>query len=214
VNCRQARQLITPLVDQELTGQQMFEVQTHLANCAYCAEEYRVLQQMKLVLRSLSTQRPVTPLETRIVTSLNREFSGQRTTQIIMQISYRPQRGRRLVTALALSCVGILVAAAPFAPGTVTMTSLRPIRNSYNNMMNLSSLQFLNLRPSGIEANQVIVQPVIMNGPAMRVEPAFHRYPAHFADSAPSMPMQNLNVVPFSNNPSQKNISMASITQY
>jgi hypothetical protein len=121
VNCRRARQLISSYIDYQLTGQQMLEIQQHLHDCPECVREYYTLRQVKVLVRALHEQTPCPTLSTRITAHLDQELiSPRRDFAFNWQ---RPQRGRRLATALALSCIGILIAAAPFAPSTTDMSA-------------------------------------------------------------------------------------------
>jgi len=125
VNCRSAQQLISPYLDQQLTGAEMLAMQQHLAECAACAAEHRQVCEVRRLLRSLSAISPDKPLETRITQRVAASSSAGWKFKTSVgalwnapeALSY-PQRGRRLAGALALSCVALLMLAAPFAPST------------------------------------------------------------------------------------------------
>lgn len=125
MNCRSAQQLISPYLDQQLTGTEMLAMQQHLTKCTACAEECRQVREVRRLLRSLSTVTPGLPLETRITQRLGASSgagwgfgTGARTLWNVPEALSRPQRGQRLVGALALSCLALLMLAAPFAPST------------------------------------------------------------------------------------------------
>jgi len=125
VNCRSAQQLISPYLDQQLTGAEMLAMQQHLGSCAACAKEYRQVREVRLLLRSLSMVAPGQPLETRITHQLAANTgprwkfaAGAAPLWSVPETVSRPQRGRKLAGALALSCLALLMLAAPFAPST------------------------------------------------------------------------------------------------
>jgi anti-sigma factor RsiW len=124
VNCFRAQQLVSPYLDQRLTGAEMLEMQRHLAGCRRCTQEYQEARQTKILLRSLQSSHPTGALEARIYTRIAQEnrgfylampaFTGH--LPPLLPGVGTPPRGRRLATALALSCLTILAIAAPFAP--------------------------------------------------------------------------------------------------
>ena len=117
MHCRRVQQLISPYLDQQLTGAQMLEMAEHLAGCAICAEECESIRQVKRMLRALSVSEPPATLPTRIEHRVFRaESSGSFSCSLP---AARLQRGRRLASALALSCFTILSLSAPFAPASV-----------------------------------------------------------------------------------------------
>lgn len=135
MTCRQARELISPYLDQQLTGAQMLALQKHLSGCAACAAEHDEVHQVRVLLRSLTAIRPAQRMENQIarrVADAEQDASAPfweqaATHKIVGPAAWRPltrpQRGRRLAGALALSCVGLLVLAAPFAPTTADVAS-------------------------------------------------------------------------------------------
>ncbi len=125
MNCRSAQQLISPYLDQQLTGTEMLAMQQHLKKCPACAEEYQQVREVRRLLRSLSPIAPDRPLETQITQRLVAGAgagwgfgAGTRALSGLPEALSRPQRGQRLVEALALSCLALLMLAAPFAPAT------------------------------------------------------------------------------------------------
>lgn len=126
MNCRSAQQLISPYLDQQLTGTEMLAMQQHLKKCTACAEEYRQVREVRRLLRSLSAVAPGQPLEARItqqiVTGPGSRWGFVPHARLFgpaSELLLRPQqRGQRLAGALALSCLALLALAAPFAPST------------------------------------------------------------------------------------------------
>ena len=132
MNCRQRRDLISAYLDQELTGQQMLEMHTHLGVCADCARECREMRDVRRLLRAAAPFHPPAAARERLVAQLDREAAPAMSLAALTApllhwwtmldedqpaVGVRP-RGRRLVSALALSSVAILAVAAPFAPST------------------------------------------------------------------------------------------------
>ncbi len=122
MNCHRARQLISPFLDQQLTGREMLALQEHFAECASCEAERRSIRQVKTLLRSLHQPRPHPDLPGAISVRLaEADQPLWRAVSLTVAPSWppRPQRGRRLATALALSCLTVLsFAAACFAPAS------------------------------------------------------------------------------------------------
>ena len=118
MNCYRARQLISPYLDHQLTGRQMLDLQQHFSECRSCESEARSLQQVKRMLRALQSHRPgdhfPEALMARVTDSQAVTFPWQGVSLPLA----RPQRGRRLTTALAFSCLVVLITAAPFAPAS------------------------------------------------------------------------------------------------
>jgi hypothetical protein len=125
LNCHRARQLISPFLDQQLTGRQMLDLQSHFSECVSCEAEARSLRQLKSLLRGLHSQQPARNLpETIIARASAAETNTLLWSEALLPLS-RPQRGRRLTTALAFSCLTVFAFAAPFAPAArdVTVTA-------------------------------------------------------------------------------------------
>lgn len=53
MNCKEARQLISPYLDGMLEGKEKMTVQQHLDHCSLCRENYRDLSQLSGMLRSM-----------------------------------------------------------------------------------------------------------------------------------------------------------------
>ena len=134
MNCRQTRDLTSAYLDQELTGRQMLDIRAHLADCEACAQEWREICEVRRLMRSLVPRLPDDAAHQQLIARLDQEAllekgAGALTTFVlrwlppmnwegaVAALDVRP-RGRRLASALALSSVAILVAAAPFAPST------------------------------------------------------------------------------------------------
>jgi hypothetical protein len=133
VDCSRVQQLVSPYLDQQLTGAEMLMVQHHLGECRSCADEYRAARELKQLLGSLRLSRPESSLETRILSRLEQE---ERRSEMLLPGLYPrtglpavwqsapalniplppPSRGRRLGAALALSCLAVFTVAAPFSP--------------------------------------------------------------------------------------------------
>lgn len=119
MNCSRARQLISPYLDHQLSERETGALQGHLAGCALCDRERQSIRQVKLLLRGLSG--PQLPQDfsrnfsETIALRLDQPSSGPN-WQVLCLAPPRPQRGRRLATALALSCLTIVSFALPFAP--------------------------------------------------------------------------------------------------
>jgi len=122
LNCHRARQLISPYLDQQLTGREMLALQQHFSECTSCEAERRSIRQVKMLLRALHEPRPRPDLPGVISVRLaEAEQPLWRVVSLTMTPAWppRPQRGRRLATALALSCLTVLsFAAACFAPAS------------------------------------------------------------------------------------------------
>jgi len=120
LNCHRARQLISPYLDQRLTGREMLALQEHLAGCATCEAERHSIRQVKMLLRALHEPRPPRDLSGAIsarVSAPEQPLWRAASLSALPVWGARPQRGRRLATAMALSCVTVFsFAAACFAP--------------------------------------------------------------------------------------------------
>jgi len=126
VNCRHVQEALSPYIDGRLTGETMLLIQHHLDGCRSCTEEYIMISEAKELLRLLPVCSPTSASERAI--RLKLEYSQTQIPGIMPQSSWSPPpRGRRLVTALAMSCLGSLVVAAPFGSGTLNMMAMRPL---------------------------------------------------------------------------------------
>lgn len=130
MNCHRARQLISPYLDHQLSGRESLVLQDHLAVCASCDRERQSLRQVKLLLRGLAEPRlpgeflpnEVSPgdFSQRFSQAVSLRLEQPNSTLPGWRVMHlpppRPQRGRRLATALALSCLTVVSFALPFAP--------------------------------------------------------------------------------------------------
>lgn len=117
MNCHRARQLISPYLDQQLTGREMLALQQHFSECASCEAERHSIRQVKMLLRGLHPARPRPDLTGMIAVRLS--DAEQARWRVVSLPAPRPQRARRLAAALALSCLTVLsFAAACFAPAS------------------------------------------------------------------------------------------------
>jgi len=115
LNCHRVRKSISPYLDEQLTGREMLDLQEHFAHCPSCAAEMRSIREVKALLRGLHTPRPRSEMAARIALRLAETENAPPLWQSFLPPP-RPQRGRRLATALAFSCLTVFAFAAPFAP--------------------------------------------------------------------------------------------------
>ena len=141
MNCRTVIPLLTPYVDQRLTGQQMLEVECHLADCDDCTQELEAIQQGKNLLRSLVQKSPGLEMEIRLVQAMQHGPDLGHGPWSVTEAPYR--RGQRLVKAMAFSMFAVLVVAAPFAPQAGD-TALHPVA-----LQTFSHLFASNPKPAG-----------------------------------------------------------------
>lgn len=125
MNCHRARQLISPYLDHQLSEREKTAIQDHLAACASCDRERQSLRQIKLLLRGLAEPRlpggyPTDDFSQRFSQAVSLRLEQPNSAPPGWRVMHlpppRPQRGRRLATALALSCLTIVSFALPFAP--------------------------------------------------------------------------------------------------
>ena len=130
LNCHRARQLISPYLDDQLTGRQMLSLRQHFSECPSCEAEHRSISQVKRLLRSLHQPQPPAQFPQAIAVQVEHRGSliahwiefGADVCRHWLLSPTRPQRGRRLATSLALSCLTVLAVAAPFAPASKEQT--------------------------------------------------------------------------------------------
>jgi len=144
VTCHKVQELITPYMDERLGGDEMLEVQSHLSACAQCSQEYELMRQVRLLLRSLKVHQPPPGAECRFVELINQSIKqhenssrpyviGQftsittyvfsRSVNLQRQHMIAAQRSRRLAAAAAISAFGILVIASPFGNEVSTLSA-------------------------------------------------------------------------------------------
>ena len=122
MNCHRARQLISPYLDQQLTGREMLALQGHFAVCPSCEREMQSIRQVKALLRGLREPRPPRDFPGKTALRLERTEATRRYALSLP----RPQHGRRLASALALSCLTVVSFALPFAPDAAHSSLFRP----------------------------------------------------------------------------------------
>lgn len=96
----------------------MLALQQHFSVCASCDTEMHSLREVKRLLRALHETRPRTDMSDAIARRLADAEAPTALWPILFPEAPRPQRGRRLLTSLALSCFTVLVFAGPFAPAS------------------------------------------------------------------------------------------------
>ncbi len=122
MNCHHARQLISPYLDQRLTGREMLALQGHFGGCVSCQREMQSIRQVKALLRGLREPGPPRNFSQAVALRLEQAEGQSRRLLWLPSISLRkpagglPQRGRRLAGALVLSCFTVVSFALPFAP--------------------------------------------------------------------------------------------------
>jgi len=127
VNCRRVNDLIAPYVDERLTGQQMLEVRRHLDNCPSCSREHLAQRQVKIMLRTVAMKKPGATFETRLYSQIATE--RQSSALAIAFPTFMNGRGRRMVYAMALSCVTVLsLAHATSQKMAMDGASIRPVQ--------------------------------------------------------------------------------------
>ena len=118
MNCSRARQLISPYLDHQLSEREKEALQGHLLVCTLCDQERQSIRQVKLMLRGLSGPRLPQDFSRNFseTVALRLDLPAGPSWQVLCLAPPRPQRGRRLATAIALSCLTIVSFALPFAP--------------------------------------------------------------------------------------------------
>jgi anti-sigma factor RsiW len=134
LNCHHARQLISPYLDQQLTGREMLALQDHFAFCVSCEREMQSIRQVKALLRGLREPRAPRDLSAAITLRLEQAETGTQGWHLLslpalplpsLQVP-KPHRGRRLASALALSCLTVVSFALPFAPDAARSSLFGP----------------------------------------------------------------------------------------
>ena len=103
----------------------MLSLQHHFSECSSCEAERRSIRQVKMLLRALHEPRPRPDLPGAISVRLAEAEQPWHLSSLAIAPAWppRPQRGRRLATALALSCLTVLsFAATCFAPAAHNAT--------------------------------------------------------------------------------------------
>ena len=152
MNCRRTRDLLTPYSDGRLTGAQMLDVAHHMDQCPGCRDEYRVIQEVKLLLRAVSRPQPIGSLEREIQKRIATEEAISQ-INLCLSFSVRPQRAKRIATAMALSCFSVLVVAAPFGAGTLALSYSQKADKESRNEVAQSHRRDLNAIFAGSDVN-------------------------------------------------------------
>ena len=142
MNCHRARLLISPYLDHQLSGREKLALQDHLAVCASCDRERQSLRQIKLLLRGLAEPRPPRGFSPGDFSQRFSETIALRLEQTDSALPSwrvthlapmhltppRPQRGRRLATALALSCLTVVSFAPAVRAGSAACGAVGGVR--------------------------------------------------------------------------------------
>lgn len=160
MTCHKVQDLITPYLDNRLSGEVMLEVKSHISVCQHCAEEYELLRQVRLLLGSLRVHQPSASAECRFVQLMDDSLKTSRFANrgavpgqfmsvttfvfstgsvIARQQAIAAQRSRRLAAAAAISAFGILIIASPFGPD-VSNLSARAFDKSGNSSASMLSV--------------------------------------------------------------------------
>jgi anti-sigma factor RsiW len=70
MNCKNAQSLLSAYIDEELTGREMLELRTHLAECAECSEELKCVEAVRRLLGGSPVPEPSADFEDRLVSSV------------------------------------------------------------------------------------------------------------------------------------------------
>jgi hypothetical protein len=130
VNCRRVRSQLSAYVDNELTGYEMFVLRDHLSHCRECRDEHYSLKTMKYLLSALpekepnpewvaflaeSFSRPAPSFAQRLLIYWERSLSAAASLFVTNGGQERVlAQNRRLLSAFALSAVGIFLITASF----------------------------------------------------------------------------------------------------
>ena len=86
----------------------MLALQEHFTGCTSCEREMQSIQQLKALLRGLREPRVPHDFSGGITSRLDQRQASTQGWYVLSLPAPKPQRGRRLVTALALSCLTVL----------------------------------------------------------------------------------------------------------
>jgi hypothetical protein len=75
MQCTEARELFSPYLDGAVTGAQMLGVQDHVASCAACAREYRLLRHTQQLLQSVGRAKAPADLGLKMRLAISREVA-------------------------------------------------------------------------------------------------------------------------------------------
>jgi len=158
VNCRRVQDLLSPYVDERLTGQQMLEVRSHLDSCRSCAHEYMMQRQVKILLRSAAMKNPGLYFEARLRSQLAAERQAARLSLSMPAFSLT-NRGRRMAYAMAFSCVSIFsLAHATSSHMAISSMAIRPALDAQAPPAILTDLQGENITTAFRERSNTPVQ--------------------------------------------------------
>lgn len=112
----------------------MLALQEHFAVCPFCEREMLSIRQVKSLLRGLREPQPPRDFSRSAVMRLNQAEAGAQRwrsfglppVSLVAVSLPKPQHGRRLAGALALSCLTVVSFALPFAPDAAHSAFFRP----------------------------------------------------------------------------------------
>lgn len=98
----------------------MLALGNHLEDCESCQQEMDSFRQVKALLRGLATPRPPLAFSRQLTSE---EIYAQKLSWYTVNVPPRPQRGRRLMAALALSCLTLFVLVPASRDGQVSSSA-------------------------------------------------------------------------------------------
>ncbi len=127
MNCRRTRSLLSAYIDREITGYEMLEMREHLGRCTECRSEHESLLTVKRLLSALPDKEPRVEMLwsiDRVVSRNPVEAAFDRFFPIFrLSPAGAPFFGRRFVSAVALSLLGMLFIVSPETQGTHELQS-------------------------------------------------------------------------------------------
>lgn len=99
----------------------MLALGDHLENCESCRQEMESFRQVKALLRGLAAPRPPVTFSRQLT---SQEIYAQSLSWHTTRVPPRPQRGRRLMSALALSCLTLFVLVPASRDGQMVPSSV------------------------------------------------------------------------------------------
>ena len=238
MTCHKVQDLITPYLDNRLSGDAMLEVQDHLSACPSCAEEYALLRQVRLLLGSLKVHQPSETAQCRLMQLLDESLKAQsgadkhfvigqfttmttfvfsRSTNAARQQAIAAQRSRRMAAAAAISAFGMLVIASPFGTEVSNLSARALGDHSHSTASMLQMVSIPGETPVNLSA--VTVSPAASPSAIMYVNqaPASNNYsaPQHTSSKSEIYSQQpNFGSFVMYQRPSSSNITFASFPQH